>query len=187
MICTNDSELYDLMKIKRTHGLARASNNFEQYANDHPEIQKTFLFVTDGYNFRNTELGAVLGISQLKRLDKFINIRRSNYKKFSSIINNNNFYPVYYSDSNSSFCFQIICKSKEIKHRLIKKFEENQIEFRPVVGGNLLRQPYLNYKILQEDEFKYADIIHENGVYLGNSQFVTDKNIKVLKKIIKEL
>lgn len=187
MVCTNDFELYDLMKIKRTHGLARASSKFKWYAEDHPDIQKTFLFVTDGYNFRNTELGAVLGISQLKKLDKFIKIRRSNYKKFANIINgNDNFYSVNYLDRNSSFCFQIICKSKEIKQKLIQKFEENKIEFRPIVGGNLLRQPYLKYNI-QEDEFKYADIIHENGVYLGNSQFVKDKDIKLLKKIIKEL
>ena len=66
MISTNDSDLYDLMKMKRTHGLARASSKFDEYASKNPEIERSFLFVSDGYNFRNTELAAVLGIEQLK-------------------------------------------------------------------------------------------------------------------------
>ena len=109
MISTNDSELYDLMKLKRSHGLARVSNRFEHYQQQNPEIEKSFLFVTDGYNFRNTELAAVLGLSQLKRLDKFIEIRRDNYFKFLGVVyENKNFYQLYPSLGNSCFCFPFI-------------------------------------------------------------------------------
>jgi CDP-6-deoxy-D-xylo-4-hexulose-3-dehydrase len=69
---TNDPELYDIMKMKRSHGMARESINFSKYATQYPEINKQFLFITDGYNFRNHEICAVLGMSQLKRLDKMI-------------------------------------------------------------------------------------------------------------------
>ncbi len=120
MISTNDSDLYDLMKMKRSHGLARVSDNFDSYINKNPEIEKTFLFVTDGYNFRNTELAAVLGLSQLKRLNKFIGIRRNNYFKFLSVVyENKNFHPLQPSLGNSCFCFPFICKTKEIKNKLI--------------------------------------------------------------------
>ena len=136
MISTNDSELYDLMKLKRSHGLARVSDNFDEYSKKNPEIEKSFLFVTDGYNFRNTELGAVLGLSQLKRLDKFIQIRRNNYKQFVNIINKHSdkFYPVTYNWGNSCFCFPFICRTVEVKNKLIQLFNQHRIDYRPVVG-----------------------------------------------------
>jgi len=188
MISTNDSELYDLMKLKRSHGLARVSSNFLEYSEKNPEIEKSFLFVTDGYNFRNTELGAVLGLSQLNRLDKFIETRRRNYKKYIKIVNESfKLYSVNYNDGNSSFCLPFICKTKEIKKELIGLFEEYGIEYRPVVGGNLLRQPYLDYKICSNSKDLNADIIHENGVYIGNSQFVGNKEMDLLEEIISKL
>jgi CDP-6-deoxy-D-xylo-4-hexulose-3-dehydrase len=188
MISTNDEELYDLMKLKRSHGLARASSKFDEYANQNPTIQKSFLFVTDGYNFRNTELAAVLGISQLKRLDKFIEIRKDNYIKFVMMMNQNSkFYPMKFHLGNSCFCFPFICRTRETKDKLISLFEENGIEYRPIVGGNLLKQPYLNYKIEAKDENLNVDIIHENGVYIGNNQFVTDRDMKKLEKLLSEV
>lgn len=188
MISTNDTELYDLMKMKRSHGLARVSDNFDHYAKSTPEIEKSFLFVTDGYNFRNTELAAVLGLSQLKRLDKFVQIRRNNYFKFLGMVyENKNLYPLQPSIGNSCFCFPFICRSKEIKNNLISLFEKYKIEYRPIVGGNLLRQPYLNYEVDAIEGTLNADIIHENGIYIGNSQFVNEKNIKLLKNILGEL
>lgn len=188
MISTNNTELYDLMKLKRSHGLARASDNFLDYASKNPEIEKSFLFVTDGYNFRNTELGAVLGLSQLKRLDNFISIRRRNYNRYVDIVNDSfKLYPASYSKGNSCFCFPFICKTKEIKKELIDLFDEYGIEYRPVVGGNLLKQPYLNYKICSNDTELNADIIHENGIYIGNSQFVGKKEMDLLEEIIDKL
>lgn len=188
MISTNDSDLYDLMKMKRSHGLARVSDNFDSYINKNPEIEKTFLFVTDGYNFRNTELAAVLGLSQLKRLNKFIGIRRNNYFKFLSVVyENKNFHPLQPSLGNSCFCFPFICKTKEIKNKLISLLKKYKIEYRPIVGGNLLKQPYLNYQIDSNIGVLNADIIHENGVYIGNNQFVSNSDMKLLARIIEEI
>lgn len=188
MISTNDSDLYDLMKLKRSHGLARVSEKFSDYIQKNPEIEKSFLFVTDGYNFRNTEIGAVLGINQLKRLDNFIKIRRENYKKYVDIVNKSTkLFKVTYNPGNSSFCFPFICKTKKIKIKLIELFEKYNVEYRPVVGGNLLKQPYLNYEVECSSEFLNSDIIHENGIYIGNNQFVSKKEFKILENIIKEL
>lgn len=189
MISTNDSDLYDLMKMKRTHGLARASSKFNEYIDKSPEIEKSFLFVTDGYNFRNTELNAVLGIEQLKRLDLFINIRRKYYKKFVDIHNSKDwFYPIKFNDGNSSFCLPFLCKTKQTKQKLISLFQKYGIEYRPIVGGNLLKQPYMHgYEISCIDKELNVDILHENGVYIGNNQFICETNMQILTKLILEL
>lgn len=192
MISTDSWELYNLMKMKRSHGLARVSDQCKYYENQNPEIEKSFLFVSDGYNFRNTEFGAVLGLSQLKRLDKFIDNRDKTYARFVEIMsspkNEGNFYPVVYNEGNSCFCFPFICKTKEIKSSLISLLNKYKIEYRPVVGGNLLRQPYLkNYSISGKTENLNVDIIHENGIYIGNNQFVSNKDMDLLETILGEL
>ena len=189
MISTNDSDLYDLMKMKRTHGLARASNKFDEYASKNPEIERSFLFVSDGYNFRNTELAAVLGIEQLKRLDSFIDVRRKYYKEFVDLHNSKEcFHKITFKEGNSSFCFPFLCKDKDTKSKLLDLFNEYGIEYRPVVGGNLLKQPYMKGHYVEcASENLTVDILHENCIYIGNNQFITNKEIDLIKKVIGEL
>ena len=63
MVSTNDEELYNIMRMKRSHGLARESFRFDEYMEKYPDINPSFLFMTDGYNFRNNELGCSWNIS----------------------------------------------------------------------------------------------------------------------------
>jgi len=190
MVTTNNKDLYDLMKVKRSHGMARESTKFKDYADLYPEIDKQFLFVTDGYNFRNHEICAVLGSSQLKRLDKMIEIRNRNHDIFTSIIDKypNLFYNIKNSITNSSFCLPFICKSKGIMLAMKETFAENGIEYRPVVSGNLLAQPFLkDYKIETEKERTNAELVHSQGVYIGNNHFVTVEDMQFLKQVVEKI
>jgi CDP-6-deoxy-D-xylo-4-hexulose-3-dehydrase len=191
-ISTNDSELYDLMRMKRSHGLARESSkqSYEFYKSKHKDIIPTFLFVTDGFNFRNNEISAILGSEQLKRLDKYIKIRNSNYKQFHSYLNNfkDLFHMPLFDENMSSFTLPFVCKNKFIYQKLIEKFQKYNIEYRPLVAGNLLKQPFLkNYKFGYYKETYNADIIHDYGLYIGNSQFVNNNHLSLLKKILDEV
>ena len=190
MVTTNNKDLYDLMKVKRSHGMARESTKFKDYADLYPEIDKQFLFVTDGYNFRNHEICAVLGSSQLKRLDKMIEIRNRNHDIFTSIIDKypNLFYNIKNSTTNSSFCLPFICKSKGIMLTMKETFAENGIEYRPVVSGNLLAQPFLkDYKIETDKERTNAELVHSQGVYIGNNHFVTVEDMQFLKQVVEKI
>ena len=187
MVSTNNPELYDLMKMKRSHGMARHSAKFAEYQAQHPEIDPSFLFVTDGYNFRNTELGAVLGMSQLKRLDEFIQIRRLNYFVVNTIINR---YAMLFEHQpmlpgNSSFCFPIICHTADIKQQFITACRRHGVEYRPIVSGNLMRQPFL--KKYGNQVMPNAQRLHENGVYIGNNQFVGEREFVILETICEEI
>lgn len=190
-ISTNDKDLYDLMKMKRSHGLARESENFIKYSELYKDIDKNFLFITDGYNFRNTDLNAVLGLNQLKNLDNNIKIRNKNYKQFCSIINTYTslFYALKIPSTISSYCFPFICKTPEIRENLTQLFKQNDIEYRPIISGNLTRHPFINkYNLnLDQNEFTTANLIHDNGLYIGNSQFVDFEKINYLIKLIDEL
>jgi CDP-6-deoxy-D-xylo-4-hexulose-3-dehydrase len=189
MISTNNSALYELMKMKRSHGFAReaSKDTFEFYKNKYESIMPSFLFVTDGYNFRNTELSAVLGISQLKRLDSFIKKRNINFGKYYKIISKytHKFYiPEEYSGI-SSFSFPFICKDIETFQKLKEKFDYYKIEYRPIVGGNLLNQPFLeNYSFDYHKDKYNADKLQEFGLYIGNNQYLGDKEFEVLEEIL---
>ena len=190
MVSTNNTDLYDLMKMKRSHGMARESTRFAQYQEQYPDIDKQFLFVTDGYNFRNHEICAVLGISQLKRLDDMIMKRNRNHRYFSDIIDDysNLFYNIKNPGTNSSFCFPFICRTPEIMHAMKQTFAENGIEYRPVVAGNLLSQPFLkDYRIDTERKITNADIVNTQGVYIGNNHFVTVDDMKFLRETVEKI
>ena len=188
MISTNNEELADLMRVKRSHGLARESKKFNEYKEKNPEIIPSFLFVTDGYNFRNTDLGATLGISQLKRLTSMVKKRNANYDSYYKLIkkHSDKFYVPEYNDLISSFAFPFICRTSNTKRGLISLFEEYKIEYRPVVSGNLLKQPFLDGYSLNLEK-PNVDIVHDKGVYIANNHFVGSSEFSMLEEILNQL
>jgi CDP-6-deoxy-D-xylo-4-hexulose-3-dehydrase len=183
MVCTNNTELYELMRLKRNHGCARhlLPENYDKVTSQYPDINPAFLFLTDGYNFKNTEINAVLGIEQLKRLDENIQIRKDNYEYFiKKLIHYEDYFHIPdTSSSNSSYAFPIICKNKDNRPGVIKGLNDLGVEHRPIVSGNLLKHPFL-HKWKDTCTAPNADILHYNGVYVGNSQFVTKYMIERL-------
>ena len=185
MVCTDSEELYELMKIKRSHGMARLLSPplYEEAIKKYPNIDPKFLFLTDGYNFRNTELNAVLGLEQLKRLDENIEVRRKNFDCFIKLLDPEIFYVPYNDPGNSSFSFPFICKKTEEREKLKSIFDELGIEHRPIVSGNLLLHPFLD-KWKDSVSVPNATKLNDGGVYIGNGQFVNeDMIVKVFETI----
>ena len=171
-VCTNDDELYNIMKMKRSHGMAREAlpQKYEQYQKDYPDLHPMFMFITDGYNLRSMEINAVLGSSQLVRLDNQNEQRRINFNKFINIVEK---YPEYFKSNyqvkgNSSFCLPFICKTSNIKKKLEKYLSNNGVETRPLCSGNLLRQPFLQRVkgIPSADKFPLVEKLHKNGFFI---------------------
>ena len=187
-VSTDNQELYELMRAKRSHGMARecSSNIFEQYKKEYPDVDERFMFVTDGYNFRNTEFGAVIGLSQLPRLNSMIERRREVCDRFVSILKKySKIFDIPNFEGNSSFCLPFILKDKTIKPKLQKYIEENGVETRPLCSGNLLRQPFLkDYKLGISEPM--VDYLHFHGFFIGNNHLVSDKDIDTLEELITE-
>ena len=73
MVCTNDDEIFEMLRMFRSHGLVRESTNEDlqtRYKKTYPSLNPDFIFAFPAYNVRNSEIGAVIGRNQLKRLDK---------------------------------------------------------------------------------------------------------------------
>ena len=70
-------------------------NTIKYYEKKHPELNPLFTFAVPGYNVRSTELNAVLGIEQLKRLDDNIMDRKKNYELWISSLDSKKYYTKY--------------------------------------------------------------------------------------------
>jgi CDP-6-deoxy-D-xylo-4-hexulose-3-dehydrase len=186
MICTNNKLLYELLLLKRSHGLARELPKESHFnlKKKYPDIDFNFLFLTDGFNVRNTEFQAVLGIEQLKRIDKYIKIRNQNYQLFLNECKNYKNYLITIDKPGiSSFVLPFFFKIKKYKKKFQEIIKDAGIESRPLISGNLLRQPFLS-KYFFKGEFVNSEFIHENAFYIGNNQFVNKTRLHKLFEIM---
>ena len=187
-VCTDDVELYNIMKMKRSHGMAREAlpEKYEEYKFQYSDVDPKFLFVTDGFNLRSMELNAVLGMSQIKRLDACVERRREIYDRFLNMIARYEIFNIPAQEGNSSFCLPFICKTVEIKNKLEKYLQERGVETRPLCSGNLLRQPFLKGYSLDIQTVANVDFLHENGFFIGNNHLITNDEIDRLEEILEE-
>src|SRR5207253_566004 len=81
MVCTNDTDLYETVRMLRAHGLVReldSPSRKRELWDENPDLNPEFIFALPGYNVRSTEINAVIGRSQLRRLDETIERRTDN-------------------------------------------------------------------------------------------------------------
>ena len=196
MICTNNKRVYELSRILRSHGMLRESGNksFEnKIKNKYRNLSPQFIFLYPSFNFRNTEIGAVIGLNQLKQLNKNNSIRSKNFKLFLKLIDGKKYWKNFDIEGNSNYAFPIILRTKNIKKRDLfeKKLKEKGIEFRRgnAGGGNQLRQPYLKKfsKNLNLRKYKNVDHIHFFGYYIGNYPVLKKTKIIAIVNILNNI
>jgi CDP-6-deoxy-D-xylo-4-hexulose-3-dehydrase len=193
MICTNSKKIYEISKILRSHGMVREANNkiFEKkMIRKYKDLSPKFIFLYPALNFRNTEIGAVIGISQLKKLDFNNKKRTANFIYFLKSLDSKKYFVSFKIIGSSNYAFPIILNTKNIKTR--DKFEKyllkNNIEFRRgnAGGGNQLRQPYIKKYIKMKNfsNFKNVEHVHFFGYYIGNYPDLSKLKIKKITKIL---
>ena len=174
MVCTNDYRLWDYAKLFRSHGMTREASSEvqEQYERSRPDLNPLFTFAVPGYNFRNQEINAVLGLEQIKRLDFNCKKRSENFNYWLDNLDENKFFVNYEQNGNSNFALPLILKEKDLE--LFKKccilLDEEKVEYRvgTAGGGNQARQPYLDKYDFVAHDLSNVDHIHDFGLYIGN-------------------
>ena len=187
MVCTNDDTLYDYLKLYRSHGMTREASPElrDKYKNEYPDINPLFTFAVPGLNFRNQEINAVLGLSQLPRLDYNCSKRRDNLRAWLSGLSEHIFYTDFNQNGNSSFALPLIVRNKAKRDAVCSVLEQEGVEYRigTAGGGNQVKQPYLNtglynYKI--SGALMNTHWISTAGLYVGNHPELEIHQIKDL-------
>ena len=193
MICTNSKKIYEMSRILRSHGMARETKDskFERkMIKKYPKLSPKFIFLYPTFNFRNNEIGAVIGLNQLKRLNKNNKIRTRNFKAFLQLLDPSIYRTDFEIKGSSNYAIPIVFRKKSLKFRY--KFEDTlkkfNIEFRRgnAGGGNQLRQPYLKpyLKKINFKNFLEVEHIHSFGYYIGNYPSLTISKIKMICKVL---
>jgi len=176
MICTNDEKFYEAVRMFRSHGMVREVTSpelKEEYKTKFPDLNPDFIFAYPAYNMRSTELNAVLGREQLKRLDANNVIRSENLQMFLKGLDSSKYWTEFDCEGSSNYAFTLVIRKAdpEFRDRLEKALRAAGVEFRRGTsgGGNQLRQPYLRRLFGNEFE-KYPKVnhVHFYGYYIGN-------------------
>ncbi|EAH5484625.1 DegT/DnrJ/EryC1/StrS family aminotransferase [Campylobacter coli] len=188
-VVTDDEELYHILLCLRAHGWTRNLPKENLVANKSDDwFSESFRFVLPGYNVRPVEMSGAIGIEQLKKLPIFLKHRRENAKLFCEYFQNHPEFIIQKEIGSSSwFGFSLVIRpnSKLQRKDIIKKLEENEIEYRPIVAGNFTKNDvmkYFNYEI--HGNLKNAQIIHKNGFFVGNHQVDINQEIDLLKNVL---
>jgi len=196
MICTNDELVYQQVRMLRSHGMVRESNDQtfrEKYINENPELNPDFIFAYPAYNTRNTEIGGILGRSQLKRLDKMVEIRNDNLKTFLNTINPNKYRTNFKLEGCSNYAFNLILQEPDVDFVkiLMTKMKESGIEFRrgSAGGGNQIRQPYLKSIVPENHHLNFPNVehVHFYGFYIGNFPDLNTEEVLDICKILNSI
>jgi CDP-4-dehydro-6-deoxyglucose reductase, E1 len=193
MICTNDKELYEHLKIARAHGWTRSNSNF--YKNkmaaryDVNEFYDIYAFYELAYNFRPTEINGFLGNCQMKYWDNIVKKREENFKSFyKATLQNLDVIPLNLKGMTliSNFGFPLIFQNKEKYEYYKKRFIDANVEIRPIIGGNIANQPFYKKWVKEKttSECKDTDVLHNRGFYFGNNPEMTRSEIKKIIRLL---
>ena len=169
MICTNNKKIYETAKILRSHGMLRESGNkqFEKkIIKKNKELSPKFIFLYPAYNLRNNEMSAVIGLNQLKKLDRNIILRNKNFIYFLKKLDKKKYFVDFDLQGISNYAFPVILQNKNLKYRdnFEKYLTKFKIEFRRgnAGGGNQIRQPYLKKYLKRQSlkNFQNVDHVH---------------------------
>lgn len=192
VVCTDDEDLYQVIRMMRSHGMVRESTSIsvkERYENEYPDLNPDFIFAYGTHNMRSTEINALIGLSQLKNLDFNIERRRLNFERFMESIDSKLFQTDFEFTGNSNYAFTLIQKEPDfgLRNKVEDKLKNLGIEFRRGLagGGNQLRQPYLRNLVglPKPDSLPNVDHVHNFGWYLGNYPDLDGSFFNELKKL----
>lgn len=195
MVCTNDEAFYQTVRMLRAHGLVREATSPDlraQYEEKYPDLTPEFIFAFPAYNMRSTEIQAVIGRHQLKRLDAAIVRRNANLRTFLENLDTAKYQTDFATEGCSNYAFTLVLreKFKDRMEKVLAELKRAGVEYRRGTsgGGNQLRQPYLRklYGNAYEN-FPNVEHVHFYGCYIGNHAALETAKIERLCKLLNSI
>ena len=196
MICCNDEKMDEKCRILRGWGRSSAINESEKIEDrfsiklDDIPYDSKFIFAEIGYNFLPTEISAAFGLVQLKKLNKFAEIRQKNFEVLNSFFMNEKFFKLpkqlpQVKTSWLAFPLTIENDAPFSRIEIVKYLESHGVQTRPVFTGNVLRQPAfkkINYKN-SDRKFDVTNNIMKNSFLIGCNHGLNNEHIEKIKSV----
>ena len=184
-INTNDENFYYSLLMMRSHGwdrdLPKKIQDKLRNENKINDFDSLYTFYLPGFNLRSTDLQAFIGLRSIDKLDEYVENRNKNFKLYKSLIDNNKL-KIMDNNSNfiSNFAYPIVNKNRV---NIIEKLIKNNIEVRPLIAGDISKNP-MWIKKYGKISLPNCQLINEFGFYVPNHQDLTSEEINFIVDII---
>lgn len=136
-----------------------------------------------GFNFKFTDLQAVIGIEQIKTIDERMRRKKEIYKIYTEELESVEFVPTDLEQTVPWF-IDILLSSRKIRDELILKLKEKGIGTRPFYPTLCEQKPYLDYK---KRNLSVSEDISNRGLWLPSSLKLSNMEIKNICHLINKL
>ena len=143
-----------------------------------------------GYNLKATDMQAALGVSQLKKLDRFVAARKANFNYLKNALSDIPDFVMPEATANSDpswFGFPITIRPDSGIDRttLLRHLDDKKIGTRLLFAGNLLKQPaYRNIEHRVIGDLKNSDLVMTNTFWLGVYPGLTDEMLNYVSEVV---
>ena len=190
IVLTNNKELYEKLKLYRSHGITRDSDLMTQEADGPWYYQQIEL----GFNYRMTDMQAALGCSQMDSLDEFVARRRYLVKRYNEKLKNLPLRTPYQDEATNPSWHIYIIRADFTKVKLSKKEIFARMRDRGIVLNlhyiPVHTQPYYQKLGFQKGDFPVSEKYYEEAITLPLYYDLTDEQqdevIEALKEVLAE-
>lgn len=158
---TSDSSLAKKMKIYRDHGMSR---------------EKRYVHEVVGFNYRMTNMQAAIGVAQLSRLDRILELRLIQELKYKKLFNQTkkiNWRPVAQWTKHVHWMSTIMLDNKELRDPLLQHMASIGIDCRQMIYPVHMATPYLSMGT--DSDFPNATNISLRSLHIPSSLGITDE------------
>ena len=192
MIACKSKDDADFIRSLRAHGWCRdLPDDNTIYKKSGDTFVDSFTFITPGYSVRPLEMSGAIGSVQLKKWPEMREQRVKNAEYFKQKFEDLPDVQLQEEVGNCSwFGFSMVFNGNLSGKRakIVEKFKENEIESRPIVAGNFMKNPVIKYlDYIDNKDYNVADYIHDNGLFIGNDVRDLKENIDMVYNIIKDI
>jgi len=153
---------------------------------DETPYDAKFVFFEIGYNLQALELQAAFGLRQVERLDGFLERRRANVARLDRYVRSTDWLrgPVVHPDAEPNWLaypIRLECLASDAPHermRLARHLEAEGVQTRPIMAGNVLRQPA--FRGAGTGRFPWADDAMRSGLLVGCHQGLGAEDMGVI-------
>lgn len=193
MVCTDDEELAEMLRIVRANGWDRNLTAEQQFKwrkkfNIKSEFGAKYTFYDMGFNLRPTEITGFIGLYQLKFIEENITKREKNYLQLEAIVHDNS--DLILLDHShikrmSSFAFPVLCMTPELRDKYMYQFSGAGVEIRPMIAGNIQKQPFYSKYVRTTFDLPGTEFISNCGFYCGNYPELSEMDLEILSSCLK--
>jgi CDP-6-deoxy-D-xylo-4-hexulose-3-dehydrase len=193
MVCTDDEELAEMLRIVRANGWDRNLTAEQQFKwrkkfNIKSEFDAKYTFYDMGFNLRPTEITGFIGLYQLKFIEENITKREKNYLQLEAIVHDNS--DLILLDHShikriSSFAFPVLCRTPELRDKYMHQFSGAGVEIRQMIAGNIQKQPFYSKYVRTTFDLPGTEFINNCGFYCGNYPELSEMDLEILSSCLK--